>query len=41
MHEKGEFSKIKEGIWNIPREAANIFNVSPRLAGSNRLLLLN
>ena len=24
MHGKGDFSKIKENIWNIPVEATNI-----------------
>ena len=38
IHRKGEFVKVKGGICNIPVETANICNILPRTAGSNRLL---
>ena len=37
MHRKGEFSKMKRSICNIPIEAANICNILPRPAVSNGL----
>ena len=40
MHEKGEFAKIKSNMSNIPNEAANIFNILPRLADSNGLFVV-
>ena len=40
MHEKGEFSKIKGSICNIPIEAANICNILPRPAVSNGLIVV-
>ena len=40
MHGKGEFSKLKGSIWNIPVEAANISNVLPRPTVSNRLIVV-
>ena len=38
MHGKGEFSKIKGRICNIPIETANIYNILPRPAVSNGLV---
>ena len=35
MHGKSEFYKIKESIWNIPIETANIWNILQRPALSN------
>ena len=40
MHGKGEFSKIKGSICNIPVEAANICNILPRSGVSNRLIVV-
>ena len=40
MHEKGDFSKIKESICTILVEAANKFNILPRPAASNRLIVI-
>ena len=40
MHGKGEFSKIKGSICNIPIEARNVCNILPRLAVSNGLVLV-
>ena len=40
MHGKGEFSKIKGSICNIPVEAANICNILPRPAVSNGLIVV-
>ena len=40
MHGKGEFVKIKGSICNIPIEAANICNVLPRPANSDRLIVV-
>ena len=40
MHGKGEFSKIKGSICNIPVEAANISNILPRPTVSNRLIVV-
>ena len=40
MHGKGEFSKIKGSICNIPVEAANICNILPRPAVSNGLIFV-
>ena len=37
--EKGEFSKIKGSICNIPIETANICNILPRSAVSNGFML--
>ena len=39
MHGKGEYSKIKRIICNVPIEAANICNILPRQAVSNDLSL--
>ena len=36
MQGKGEFSKIKGSICNIPIEAANICNILPRSASENQ-----
>ena len=40
MHGKGEFAKIKGSICNIPIKTANICNISPRPANSNRLIVV-
>ena len=40
MHGKGDFSKIKGSICNIPIEAANIYNILPRPAVSNGLIVV-
>ena len=40
MHGKGEFSKIKRSICNIPVEAANICNILPRPAVSNGIIVV-
>ena len=40
MHGKGEFSKIKKGISNIPMEVANICNILPRPAVPNGLIVV-
>ena len=40
MHGKGEFAKVKDNICNIPIEAANICNIFPRPADSNRLTVV-
>ena len=40
MHEKGEFSKIKGSICNIPIEASSICNILPRPAVSNELIVV-
>ena len=40
MHGKGEFSKIKGSICNIPVEAANICNILPRPVVSNGLIVV-
>ena len=40
MHGKGEFSKIKRSICNIPIEAVNICNILPRPAVSNGLIVV-
>ena len=40
MHGKGEFSKIKGSICNIPVEAVNICNILPRSGVSNRLIVV-
>ena len=40
MYGKREFGKIKGSIWNIPIEAANICNILPRPADSNRLIVV-
>ena len=40
MHGKGEFSKIKGSICNIPVEVANICNILPRPAVSNGLIVV-
>ena len=38
MHEKGEINKIKESIFNAPKEAASLCNILPRPAVSKRLI---
>ena len=40
MYEKCEFYKIKGSICSIPIEAANICNILPRPAVSNRLIIV-
>ena len=40
MHGKGEFSKIKGSICNIPIETANVCNIYPRPAVPNGLILV-
>ena len=40
IHGKGEFSKIKGSIFNIPIEPANICNILPRPAVSNGLIMV-
>ena len=40
IHGKREFAKIKGSICNIPIEAANICNILPRPADSNRLIVV-
>ena len=40
MHGKGELSKIKESICNIPIETANICTILPRLEVFNGLVLV-
>ena len=40
MPGRGELSKIKESICNIPIEAANICNILPRLEVSNGLVVV-
>ena len=40
MYRKGEFSKIKESICNIPKEAANICHILPRPAVSIWLIVI-
>ena len=40
MHGKGEFSKIKGSICNIPVEAANICNILPRPAALNGIIVV-
>ena len=40
MHRKGEFSKIKGSICNVPIETANVCNILPRPAVSHRLILV-
>ena len=37
---KGEFAKIKRNICNIPIEAANTYNILPRPAASNGLIVV-
>ena len=40
MHGKGSFSKIEGSVCNIPIEAANIWNILPRPADSNGLIVI-
>ena len=40
MHGKGEFTKNKGSICNIPIEVANICNILPRPADSNGLIVV-
>ena len=40
MHGKGEFSKIKGSIYNIPIEVANVCNILPRPSVSNGLIVV-
>ena len=40
MHKKGEFSKIKGSIYNVPIETANVCNILPRPAVFNGLILV-
>ena len=40
MHGKGEFSKIKGSICNVPIETANVCNILPRPAVANGLILV-
>ena len=40
MHRKGEFAKIKGSICKFSIEAANICNILPRPADSNRLIVV-
>ena len=40
MHGKGEFSKIKGSICNVPIETANVCNILPRPGVSNELVLI-
>ena len=40
MHGNGEFAKIKGSIYNIPIEAANICNILPRPADSNKFIVV-
>ena len=40
MHRKGEFSKIKRSICNVPIETANVCNILPRPAVSHGLILV-
>ena len=40
MHGKGEFTKIKGSIRNIPNEAAIICNILPRPADLNELIVV-
>ena len=40
MHGKGEFSKIKGNIINVPVETENIFNILPRSCDSNGLIIV-
>ena len=40
MHGKGEFSKIKGTICNVPIESADVCNILPRPADSNGLIVI-
>ena len=40
MHGKGEFSKIKESIYNILIEVANVCNILPKPSVSNGLIVV-
>ena len=40
MHGKGEFSKIKGSICNVPIETADVCNILPRPAVANELILV-
>ena len=40
MHGKGEFTKIKGSICNVPTETSNICNILPRPADSNGLIVV-
>ena len=40
MHGKGGFAKIKGSISNIPIKRANIYNILPRPAESNGLIVV-
>ena len=40
MHGKGEFSKIKGSICNIPIEVENVCNILPRTSVSNGLIVV-
>ena len=40
MHGKGEFSKIKGSICNVPIETADVCNILPRPAVANGLILV-
>ena len=40
MHGKGEFSKIKGSICNVPIETTNVCNILPRPAVANGLILV-
>ena len=40
MHGKGEFSRIKGSICNVPIEATNVCNILPRSAVSNGLIVV-
>ena len=40
MHGKGEFSKIKENISNVPIETESVCNVLPRSVNNNGLVIV-
>ena len=40
IHGKGEFSKIKGSICNIPIEVENVCNILPRTSVSNGLIVV-
>ena len=39
MHGKGEFSKIKGPVCNVSIESTDIWNILPKPADSNRLIV--
>ena len=40
MHGKGEFSKVKGNICNIPIETGNVCNELPRPVNNNKLVIV-